>query len=124
MSPVPMMNECSTPTVYLLAQVLECIRILRKKGKHIPDIIMAGGFVNETQIFKAIAMSNLGDGNGPYVKAVAMARAPIAAVMKSDYFVELSKGREASERIQQALRPGAREVFLILILISKSSPFQ
>jgi len=90
MSPVPMMNESGTPTVYLLAQVLECIRILRKKGKHIPDIVMAGGFINETQIFKAIAMSNLGDGNGPYVKAIAMARAPITAVMKSSYFTDLA----------------------------------
>jgi hypothetical protein len=71
MSPVPMMNECSTPAVYLLAQFLECIRILREKGKHIPNIIMAGGFVNEAQIFKAIAMSNLGDGNGPYVDEIA-----------------------------------------------------
>ncbi|HIC94727.1 MAG TPA: FMN-binding glutamate synthase family protein [Anaerolineae bacterium] len=91
MSPVPMMNECSTPTIYLLAQILDCIRILKEKGKHIPDIIMAGGFVNETQIFKAIAMSNLGDGNGPYVKAISMARAPITAVMKSDYFVERAR---------------------------------
>jgi len=91
MSPVPMMNESGTPTVYLLAQVLECIKILKKKGKYIPDIVIAGGFVNETQIFKAIAMSNLGDGNGPYVKAIAMARAPITAVMKADYFVELAQ---------------------------------
>ncbi len=90
MSPVPMMNECSTPTVYLLAQVLECIRILKEKGKHIPDIAIAGGFINEAQIFKAMAMSNLGDGNGPYVKAISMARAPITAVMKSDYFMDLA----------------------------------
>ncbi|MGA9349219.1 MAG: glutamate synthase-related protein [Anaerolineae bacterium] len=90
MSPVPMMNECATPTVYLLAQVLECIRILKEKGKYIPDIAIAGGFINETQIFKAMAMSNLGDGNGPYVKTISMARAPITAVMKSDYFVDLA----------------------------------
>lgn len=90
MSPVPMMNECSTPTVYLLAQVLEGIRILKRKGRYIPDIAIGGGFVNETQIFKAIAMSNLGDGHGPYVKAVDMARAPIAATMKASYFAELA----------------------------------
>ena len=89
MSPVPMMQECATPTVYLEAQVLKCAEILRKKGKHVPDIAMAGGFVNETQIFKAIAMSNFG--YGPYVKAIAMARAPITAVMKATYFVELAK---------------------------------
>ena len=92
MSPVPMMNECSTPTIYLLAQVLEGARILRERGKYVPDIAIAGGFVNETQIVKAIAMSNFGD--GPVVKAVGMARAPITAAMKASYFVELaSEGR-------------------------------
>jgi len=91
MSPVPMMNECSTPTIYLLAQVLDGVRMLRSKGKYVPDIAFAGGFVNETQIFKAIALSNLGDGKGPVVKAIAMARAPLTASMKSDYFTELAK---------------------------------
>jgi len=90
MSPVPMMNECSTPTVYLLSQVLEGVRILRQRGKHVPDIAIAGGFVNETQIFKAIALSNFGDGHGPAVKAVGMARAPITAAMKASYFVDLA----------------------------------
>jgi hypothetical protein len=89
MSPVPMMNEMSTPTVYLEAQVLKCANILRKKGRHVPDISMAGGFINETQIFKSIAMSNFE--GGPFVKAVIMARAPLTAVMKSTYFDELAR---------------------------------
>lgn len=89
MSPVPMMDEMSTPTVYLEAQVLKCAEILRKKGRRVPDIVMAGGFIKESQIFKAIAMSNFG--NGPYVKAVLMARSPLLAVMKSSYFLELAE---------------------------------
>jgi hypothetical protein len=89
MSPVPMMDEMGTPTVYLEAQVLKCAEILRKKGKFIPDIIIAGGFINETQIYKAIAMSNFNQ--HPYVKAVLMARAPLTSVMKSSYFIELAK---------------------------------
>jgi len=89
MSPVPMMNEDSTPTVYLQAQVLKGLEILKKKGKHIPDICMAGAFVNETQIFKSIAMSNFGDGS--YVKTIGMARAPLTAVMKSKHYVDLAK---------------------------------
>ena len=89
MSPVPMMQECGTPTVYLEAQVLKCAEILKKRGKHVPDIAMAGGFLNETQIFKSIAMSNFG--GGPYVKAIAMARAPVTAAMKASYFAELAK---------------------------------
>ncbi|MEM1541174.1 MAG: glutamate synthase-related protein [Ignisphaera sp.] len=89
MSPVPMMNESGVPTIYLEAWVLKACEIMKKKGMHIPDIAMAGGFSNEHQIVKAIAMSNFGD--KPYIKAVAMARAPILAVMKSRYFIELSK---------------------------------
>ncbi len=89
MSPVPMMDEMSTPTVYLEAHVLKCAEILRKKGRHVPEIVMAGGFIKESQMFKTIAMSNFG--KGPYVKATLMARAPLLAVMKSSYFVELSK---------------------------------
>lgn len=88
MSPVPMMNEMGVPTVYLEALVLRAATTLKKRGKHVPDIVMAGGFIDETQIFKAIAMSNFGD--GPFVKAVTMARAPLTAVMKSEYFVRLA----------------------------------
>lgn len=91
MSPVPMMQECSTPTVYLQAQVLRAIEKLKEKNEYVPDVVMAGGFTNETQILKSIAMSNLGD--GPHVKSIAMARAPITAVMKADYFTELSNRR-------------------------------
>ncbi len=89
MSPVPMMDEMSTPTVYLEAQVLKCAEILKNKGRHVPDIAMAGGFISETQIFKAIAMSNFG--NGPYVRAVLMGRSPLTAVMKASYFGQLAK---------------------------------
>ncbi|HPT73415.1 MAG TPA: glutamate synthase-related protein, partial [Methanomassiliicoccaceae archaeon] len=89
MSPVPMMNEMSTPTVHLEAQVLLAASILRKQGRFVPDICFAGGFTNESQVYKAIAMSNLGD--GPLVKAVAMARAPITAAMKSQHFARLAQ---------------------------------
>ena len=92
MSPVPMMNEMSTPTVYLEAQILKCARILEREGKYVPDMSMAGGFVNETQMFKTIAMSNFG--NGPFIKSITMARSPLTAAMKSLYFTELAeKGR-------------------------------
>jgi len=89
MSPVPMMDEMSIPTVYLEAIVLECAQILKRKGRYVPDLIMAGGFINETQIFKAIAMSNFG--RGPLVKAVLMGRSPLTAVMKANYFKQLAE---------------------------------
>ncbi len=88
MSPVPMMDEMGIPTVYLETIVLECAQILKRKGKHVPDVLMAGGFIEETQIYKAIALSNFGD--GPIVKGVVMGRAPLTAVMKAKYFVELA----------------------------------
>ncbi|MEM4566209.1 MAG: glutamate synthase-related protein [Archaeoglobaceae archaeon] len=89
MSPVPMMNEMGIPTVYLEALVLKAARKLKEKGRYVPDISIAGGFINETQILKAIAMSNFGD--GPIVKTVTTGRAPLTAVMKSEYFVKLAK---------------------------------
>jgi hypothetical protein len=89
MSPVPMMNEMSTPTVYLEAQVLKCAQILARAGKYVPDISMAGGFINETQIFKAIAMSNFD--TQPLVKSVTMARSPLTSAMKALYFTELAQ---------------------------------
>jgi hypothetical protein len=88
MSPVPMMDEMSIPTIYLQAIVMRCAQILKKKGKHVPDLVMAGGFIEETSIFKTIAMSNFGD--GPMVKAVLMGRSPITAVMKANYFKQLA----------------------------------
>ena len=50
---------------------------------------MAGGFIEETSIFKTIALSNLGQ--GPLVKAVLMGRSPITAAMKASYFKQLAQ---------------------------------
>ncbi len=89
MSPVPMMDEMSIPTLYLQALVLQCAQILKKRGKHVPDLVMAGGFIEETSIFKTIALSNFGE--GPLVKAVLMGRSPITAAMKANYFKQLAQ---------------------------------
>ncbi len=99
MSPVPMMDEMGIPTVYMEVIVLRCIQILNRKGRHIPDIVMAGGFIEETQILKAIALSNFG--NGPYVKAVVMGRAPITAAMKADYFSKLARDGKLPKTIAE-----------------------
>jgi hypothetical protein len=88
MSPVPMMDEMSIPTLYLQVLVLQCARALKEKGKYVPDLVMAGGFIEETSIFKTIALSNFGD--GPLVKAVLMGRSPLTAAMKSSYFKQLA----------------------------------
>lgn len=88
MSPVMHMNELSTPTIWLYSQVMQCAWYLRKKGKYVPDISFAGGFVNESQMYKAFALSDMGD--GPICKSIAMARAPITAAMKGKHFAELA----------------------------------
>ncbi|MCD5409504.1 MAG: FMN-binding glutamate synthase family protein, partial [Methanocellales archaeon] len=112
MSPVPMMNECATPTVYLQAQVMKCIELLKKKGRYVPDIAFAGGFVNETQMFKSMAMSDLG--SGPHVKAIAMARAPITAVMKAEHFVELANKGKLPRLFEQNYGANPEQFFITM----------
>ncbi|MEM1927607.1 MAG: glutamate synthase-related protein [Acidilobaceae archaeon] len=89
MSPVSMMNESGVPTIYLEVWAVRAAEILSKRGAHVPDIAMAGGFSSEHHVVKAIALSGV---NGePYVKAVAMARAPILAVAKSKLLLSLAR---------------------------------
>ena len=120
MSPVPMMNEMSTPTVHLQAQVMACAAILKKQGRFIPDIIMAGGFVNETQMYKSIAMSNLGD--GPLVKGIAMARAPILAAMKSTYFARLAEQGKLPKSFVEQYGDDPKNFFMLSSEVSKLYP--
>jgi glutamate synthase domain-containing protein 2 len=68
MSPWPMMNEWGVPTFYLQSLAYQFAGILEKKGMRVPDLAIAGGFSDEANVFKALAMGN------PYVKAVCMGR--------------------------------------------------
>lgn len=95
MSPVSMMNEGSIPTAYLEALVVGCLDMIKKKtpSVKIPTIAIAGGFANETQIFKALAMG------APYVNCIAMARAPITAAMKAKYAGQLIEQNAVSRAL-------------------------
>lgn len=75
MSPWRMMNEWGVPPVELHSLLYQYADRLAKKGKHVPALAVAGGFVLEDQMFKGLALGS------PYVKLVGMARAPIAAAM-------------------------------------------
>jgi len=99
MSPVSMMNEGSIPTTYLEALVVGCLDLIKQKNPNIkiPVIAIAGGIANETQIFKALAMG------APYVKCIAMARAPITAAMKAKYIGDLIEQKKASPSILRNL---------------------
>jgi glutamate synthase domain-containing protein 2 len=111
MSPVPMMNEMSTPTVHLEAQLLACARILREQGRFVPDLVMAGGFVNETQMYKSMAMSNIG--GGPLIKAIGMARSPILAAMKSSNFARLAADGKLPKSFSEEYGTDPRQFFLM-----------
>ncbi len=73
MSPWHMMNEWGIPTLYIASLTYNYVHKLASKGQHVPDIILAGGFAFEDDIFKAFALG------APYVKAVGMARSPLCA---------------------------------------------
>ena len=99
MSPWPMMLEQGVPTIYMEAYVLEAAYRLWKKGKHVPHIMMAGGFIDSTQIFKAIALSKWPNGGpGPFVRAIAMAKPILTAVFKAKLYAEWAEKGELAKR--------------------------
>jgi glutamate synthase domain-containing protein 2 len=75
MSPWRMMNEWGIPPVELHSLLYTYAKRLAAKNRHLPALVVAGGFTFEDQIFKGLAMG------APFVKMVGMARAPIAAAM-------------------------------------------
>lgn len=75
MSPWRMMNEWGIPTVEIESLTYQYADKLAKRGEYLPDIVIAGGFSLEDHIFKGLALGS------PYVKAIGMARAPLAAAM-------------------------------------------
>jgi len=75
MSPWRMMNEWGVPPVELHSLAREFCDRLAARGEHVPHLVFGGGFVMEDQVFKGLALG------APYVKAIGMARAPLAAAM-------------------------------------------
>jgi glutamate synthase domain-containing protein 2 len=75
MSPWRMMNEWGIPTVEIWSLTWMYCNQLKKQGEFVPDLAFAGGITFEDQIFKALALG------APYVKAIGMARSPLAAAM-------------------------------------------
>jgi hypothetical protein len=75
MSPWRMMNEWGVPPVELWSLLYKYCKRLKDKGEYVPDIVLASGFTLEDQIFKGFALC------APFVKAIGMARAPLAAAM-------------------------------------------
>jgi glutamate synthase domain-containing protein 2 len=64
-----MMNEWGIPTFYLQSIAHRYAELMNWKGMRVPDIAIGGGFGDEANVFKAIAMG------APHVKAICMGRA-------------------------------------------------
>jgi glutamate synthase domain-containing protein 2 len=90
MSPWRMMNEWGVPEVELHSLLYKYVDKLAKKGEHVPDIALAGGFAFEDQMFKGLALG------APYFKLIGMARAPLAAAMV---------GKTIGKRIDEGMVP-------------------
>jgi glutamate synthase domain-containing protein 2 len=90
MSPWRMMNEWGVPGVELHSLLYKYADKLAKKGEHVPDIAVAGGFAFEDQMFKGLALG------APYFKLIGMARAPLAAAMV---------GKTIGRRINEGMVP-------------------
>lgn len=120
MSPVPMMNEMSTPTIHLFSQVITCAIMLKEAGRFVPDISFAGGFVNETQIYKALAFSDIGD--GPIVKSIGMARTPLLAAMKGRLFAENAKDGKLRPSFAKQYGTDPEQFFITAPSVAKRFP--
>ena len=74
-SPNKMMNEWGLPAICIESALPAMCERLERSGLRVPDIAITGGISSEDQVYKALAIG------APYVKAVGLCRAPMAAAM-------------------------------------------
>ncbi|MDE1890243.1 MAG: FMN-binding glutamate synthase family protein [Planctomycetota bacterium] len=109
MSPWHMMNEWGIPTLYIAALTYNYVHKLASKGQYVPDIVLAGGFAFEDDIFKTMALG------APYVKAVGMARSPLCAAHVGKLVAE-QINRSA---IDKTIEPYGKTIDEVFVLASK-----
>lgn len=90
-----MMEEWGVPTFYLQALTYEICEKLKKKGKRVPDIAIAGGFSSEDHVFKVLSMG------APYVKAVCMGRALMIPGFVGKNIGEWMKNKDLPKTVSQ-----------------------
>ncbi|KXK31832.1 MAG: putative glutamate synthase [Candidatus Brocadia sinica] len=110
MSPWHMMNEWGVPTLYIASLTYNYVHKLASKGQYVPDIILAGGFAFEDDIFKAMALG------APYVKAVGMARSPLCAAHVGKLIAEQIKKND----IDKTIEPYGKTMEEIFVLASRA----
>ena len=110
MSPWHMMNEWGVPTLYIASLTYNYVHKLASKGQYIPDIILAGGFAFEDDIFKAMALG------APYVKAVGMARSPLCAAHVGKLVAEQIN----KNAVDKTIEPYGRTMDEVFVLASRT----
>lgn len=94
-SPCKMMNEWGLPTLVLEDAVCTIVESLRKEGRWIPAIAIAGGFSSEDQVFKSLAY-----GNG-MVTAIGICRAAMAAAMTGKTIGEMIRAGRVPRNLKR-----------------------
>ena len=110
MSPWHMMNEWGIPTLYIAALTYNYIHKLASKGQYVPDVILAGGFAFEDDIFKAFALG------APYVKAVGMARSPLCAAHVGKLVAEQIN----KNAVDKTIEPYGKTIDEVFVLASRA----
>ncbi len=109
-SPCKMMNEWGLPTVCLESYLTDIMARLEKEGIPLPHIALTGGFTMEDQVYKALALG------APYVKAIGLCRASMAAAMSAKKVGELIAAGQIPVELQRfgstvdELFPDLREI--------------
>ncbi|HHT9110266.1 MAG TPA: FMN-binding glutamate synthase family protein [Candidatus Brocadiaceae bacterium] len=114
MSPWHMMNEWGVPTLYISALTYNYAHKLATKGKYVPDIILAGGFAFEDDIFKAISLG------APYVKAVGMARSPLCAAHVGKILGEQIRSSSPDKGVMSFIESYGKTMEEVFVLASKA----
>ncbi|MDD2452399.1 MAG: glutamate synthase-related protein [Synergistaceae bacterium] len=74
-SPAKMMNEWGIPTVYMESLLYDMLKKMDEKNYSLPQVVIAGGFALEDQIYKGLALG------APYIGLVGVGRGAMAAAM-------------------------------------------
>ena len=106
-SPNKMMNEFGLPAACIESAIVPMCDKLKAEGKYIPSIVITGGFATEDQAYKALALG------APYVTAVGLCRATMAAAMVGKKVGDLLKEGTVPAHLQKFGKT-ADEMFLEL----------
>ena len=95
-SPCKMMNEWGYPALLIEAAIVPICQQMEAEGITVPAIAVTGGFSTEDQVYKALALG------APYVKAIGLCRASMAAAMN---------GKKIGQLLEQGNVPAHVKVF-------------